>query len=107
MDWTRTTAQVARLLHSQTGLNSSFAWQGRTIDGVRTTLRREDVAMDAGLAGDYTFSLLCSSTDFAGVELPRPRLDKITVDNRVMRVLAVERDSVEATIRLHLGDVIE
>ena len=107
MDWTRTQSQVARLLHTQKGLTSSFGWQGLTIKGVRTALRREDVALDAGLAADYSFSLLCASGDFAGVELPRPRLDKITVDGSVMRVLAVEKDSVEATIRLHLGDIIE
>ena len=107
MDWTRTQPQVARLLHSQKGLTSSFEWRGLAIEGVRTALRREDVALDAGLAADYSFSLLCALGDFNGVEPPRPRLDKITVDGRVMRVLAVERDSVEATIRLHLGDVLE
>lgn len=105
MDWARTIAQVGTLLASQKGLKSSFLWQGKPCWGVRTSLRREDVATDAGLAGDYTFSLLVP----VGLvdPPPTPRLDKITVDGHVMRVLAVERDSVEATIRIHLGDVIE
>ena len=105
MDWSKTITQVGTLLASQQGLKSSFLWQGKPCWGVRTSLRREDVATDAGLAGDYTFSLLVPAGQLE--QLPRPRLDKITVDNVPMRILAVERDSVGATIRLHLGDLTE
>lgn len=96
--------QVKQLLEAQTGLHSVFDWQGASIKGVRTTLRREDVATDAGLLGYYSYSVICSALDFEGKQLPRPRLDKLTIDGKAMRVLAVERDSANACIKIHLGD---
>ncbi|MBO4513517.1 MAG: hypothetical protein J5746_12205 [Victivallales bacterium] len=107
MDWVGVIRQVHSLLENQEGLKAVFSWQGKTCHGVKTALRREDVATDAGLAGDYTFSLLCPAGQFDGVPLPRPRLDKLEVDGQQMRVLAVEQDSVKATLRLHLGSVTE
>ena len=102
--WHTIQQQVKKLLDAQNGLHSAFDWQGATIKGVRTTLRREDVATDAGLFGYYSFSVICSALDFEGKTLPRPRLDKLTIDGKAMRVLAVERDSVNACIKIHLGD---
>ncbi len=107
MNWKATIGQVGRLLLSQEGLCSSFHWQGHDCHGVRTSLHREDVATDAGLAGEYKHSLLCPASEFDGLDLPKPRLDKLVVDGKTMRVLAVETDSVKATVRIHLGDVLE
>jgi hypothetical protein len=106
MDWTRTIAQVSSLLDSQQGLKSHFTWQGKPCWGVRTTLKRDYVAMDAGLAGSYSYSLLVPADLLEGM-LPQPRVDKLTVDGIPMRVLSLEHDSVHATVRLHLGDVLE
>lgn len=104
MDWGGVQRQVSDLLGAQGSLRSAFEWRGKLRHGVRTSLRREDVNTDAGLMGAYTFSLLCAASEFSDCEPPRPRMDKLTIDGRVMRVLSVERDSVGATVRLHLGD---
>lgn len=101
--WNAVRKQVESLLTSQMGLLSTFRWREASIQGVRTTLRRDDVATDAGLAGEYSYSLLVPASQLDGLPLPQPRLDKIEVDGETMRVLAVERDSVGATIRIHLG----
>lgn len=103
-DWQGIAASVERLLNAQGALRSFFDWKGRRLHGVRATLRREDVNTSEGLAGVYAFSLLCPAAQFAGVEPPQPRMDKITVDGRTYRVLGVETDAVAATVRLHLGD---
>ena len=105
MDWGGVISQVESLLDSQGTLRSSFLWRGTPRYGVRATLRREDVNTNEGLAGVYVFSLLCAASQFSGEsDTPKPRVDKITVDGKTMRVLSVERDSVGATVRLHLGD---
>lgn len=101
--WNAVKTQVENLVASQLGLHSTFQWRGKSLSGVRTTLRRDDVATDAGLAGEYSYSLLVPASAFDDVPLPQPRIDKLTVDGIPMRVLAVERDSVGATIRIHLG----
>lgn len=106
MDWDRVHKGVERLIRSQKGLCVSFAFNGAQFWGARTSLRREDVNADAGLAEYYRFSLLCPAGQFVGVETPKPRTDKITLDGLEYRVLGVERDAVEATVRIHLGEAL-
>lgn len=104
-NWLQIASSVEKLLAKQEGIKSSFPWQGGTLYGVRTTLRREDVNSDAGLVGAYTYSLLCPYSEFNG-KLPIPRTDKLVVDGVEMRVLAVETDAVMSTVRIHLGDAL-
>lgn len=107
MDWTRISTSVERLIASQQGLVVPFTTEnGDQYWGARTTLRREDVNTDAGLADAYTFSLLCPSRQFIGHDLPRPRQDKVQVGDTEYRVLAVEQDAVAATYRIHLGEAL-
>lgn len=106
MDWDRVHNSVERLIRSQKGLCVSFAFNGTQFWGARTTLRREDVNSDAGLAEYYRFSLLCPVSQFIGRDVPQPRTDKITLDSVEYRVLGVERDAVEATLRIHLGEAL-
>lgn len=102
MDWGRIGHSAQRLMANQKGLATDFQWNGKTYWGCRSTMRREDYNSDAGLAGDYAFSLLCPYDEFAGV-LPHPRTDKVVVEGVTMRVLGVEVDSVHATVKIHLG----
>ena len=103
MDWDKIRADAAAIL-DQPGLTQTAAWSGKTIYGVRTTLKRQDVNTDAGLIGGrYQFSLLCALAQFAGA-LPEPRRDKMTIEGVSYRVLAVESDAIGATVRIHLGD---
>lgn len=106
MDWTRIGHSVERLLNNQKGLNIPFQLNGTQYWGCRTTLRREDVNTDAGLAEAYTFSILCPSSTFAGRALPKPRQDKVQVDGTEYRVLSVEQDAVHATVHLNLGEAL-
>ena len=106
MDWERIGHGVERLIASQRGLCVCFSFNGTQYWGARTSLRREDVNADAGLAEYYRFSLLCPSGQFTGRDLPQPRTDKIVLDGLEYRVLGVERDAVDATIRIHLGEAL-
>jgi len=87
---------------SQKGLVVDFTWNGKTYWGCKSVMRREDYNSDAGLAGDYSFSILCPFDEFVGAK-PQPRVDKVVVDGARMRVLSVESDAVSATLKLHLG----
>lgn len=102
MDWRRIAHSVKRLMQSQNGLATDFTWAGKTYWGCRSTMRKEVVNTSDGLAGDYAFSLLCPYDEFE-LSRPQPRTDKVVVDGRTMRVLDVETDSVNATIKIHLG----
>ena len=106
MDWFKVNASVERLLSRQTGVNVEFEFGKRALHGCRTSLRREDVNTDAGLADAYSFSLLCPASQFDGHKAPEPRTSKITLDGQEYRVLSVERDASGATVRLHLGEVL-
>ena len=53
------------ILRGQAGLYLPFGWEGKTLRGCRSTMRREDVNTDAGLAGVYAFSLLVPASEFA------------------------------------------
>ena len=106
MDWERISTSVERLLMSQKGVTVPFAYQGAQYWGTRTSLRREDVNTDAGLADAYSFSLLCPASQFIGKELPKPRQDKVELDGVEYRVLSVEQDSAKATYRLNLGEAL-
>lgn len=103
MDWGAVGASVENLLASQTGLVTSFTWGGKTYSGVRTNLKREVVALDAGLyEGGYEFSLLCGLSQFTS-GYPADRMDTISVGGKTYRVLSTDTDSIQATIRLNLG----
>lgn len=106
MDWSKVNASVERLLGRQIGVNVPFTHDGHEYHGCRTSLRREDVNTDAGLADAYSFSLLCPASQFADGGVPKPRVSKITLGGQDYRVLAVERDATLATVRLHLGEVL-
>ena len=106
MDWTRISQTVDRLLRSQAGLCVQFCWGGKSFQGCRTSLKREDVNSDEGLVvGDYRYSLLCPAAQFEGT-YPQPRLDKVPVEGEEMRVLAWEADAVHACIRIDLGGLL-
>ena len=105
MDWTKTITQVSNLLNQQTGLKTLFVWESASYWGVRTSLKREIVNTDAGLADSYVFTLLCPCSQF-GNKTIQPRQTKITIDGTEYRVLAVETDSVKSTYRLHLGEAL-
>ena len=104
MDWGRVARNVERLILSQRGLTVDYTYRGKVHTAVRTTLRREDINSDAGLVGVYSFSLLCPYSDLVGA-MPVPRTDKIVMDGTPYRVLAVEVDSAQATVRMHVGDI--
>lgn len=105
MDWTRIGHSVERLLANQPGLSVDFVWRGKSYWGCRSTLRKEIVNTDGGLAGDYSFSLLCPASEFE-LGRPQPRTDKIVIGKVEYRVLAVEADAVGSTVKLHLGDAL-
>lgn len=105
MDWDRVNIGVERLLTSQRGLCLPFKIDGVQYSGCRTSLRREDVNTDAGLADAYSFSLLCPLSQFSD-GLPKPRQSKVVLDGTEYRILAVEQDATGATCRLHLGEAL-
>lgn len=105
MDWAHIAEKTADLLKNQHGLYVPFSWNNRTYHGCRTNLRKEDVNTDEGLiVGDYKFSLLCPSAQFQN-GLPEPRMDIISIEGETMRVLAWERDAVNACVRIDLGGI--
>lgn len=121
MNWDNVKSSVEALLASQNGLITTFVWRDKTYKGVRTNLRREDVASDAGLyAGGYQFSLLCALSQFSACEspsaspspspsavcgFPADRRELLTIDGQSYRVLSTDLDSIRATVRLNLGEV--
>ena len=107
MDWERINVSVERLLSLQKGVYIPFYTEGGDqYWGCRTSLRREDVNTDAGLADSYSFSLLCPFAQFIDHDLPKPRQSKVTINGIEYRVLSVERDATEATVRLNLGEAL-
>ena len=107
MDWGKVANSVERLILAQAGVTLPWCDEhGDQFWGARTSLRREDINTDAGLADAYTFSLLCPAGQFIGKQLPEPRTSKITVSGVEYRVLAVEQDAAGATYRIHLGEAL-
>jgi len=107
MDWSflhRDTSSLARVL-SQPGLETSFLYGGTMFKGVRTALKREAVNTDAGLAGEYSFSLLCLAAQFRG-SFPEARTSTIEMDGKGFRVLSLDFDAAASTVRLNLGDIL-
>lgn len=102
-DWNKV-RQMAQGILNQNTLLTSATWRGKTIQGVRTALRREVVNSDDGLAGRYVFSLRCSTAQFTDGVYPDPRTEKITIDYKDYRVLSVEADPIQATVLINLGD---
>ena len=100
-NWDHIRKSAARLLN-QPGLTVSAVWNGRSIRGVRTTLKREIVAMDDGLAGRYSFSFRAAQEQFGDV-CPKSR-ETVKIDGKTFRILSVEYDAICATVLLNLGD---
>lgn len=106
MDWEKIAQSAERLLGRQLGVCVLFKLDGVVRRGCRTSLRREDVNTDAGLADAYSFSLLCPYSQFVGAEMPKPRTSKANVDGVEYRVLGLETDAAKATLKIHLGEVL-
>lgn len=105
--WSTIAVKVKSLLESQQGLVQNFTLSGDNAlySGTRTTLKREDWETDAGLVeGNYVFSLLCASGQFA--TLPAPRTTKVTVDGSTYRLLSIDADAIKATVKLNLGSIL-
>ena len=83
------------------GIPTSFTWNGGTYSGARSQLKAERVAADAGLAGKYDFSLLCSLAQFS-LSVPVSK-QTVTVSGTEYRILTTDTDAFEACIRLNLG----
>lgn len=103
-DWNSIRSSAARLLE-QPGLTETADWNGRAIRGVRTTLKREIVAMDDGLAGRYSFSFRVAVSAFGDQKL-KPR-QPVRLKSKTYRILSIEEDAIGATVLLNLGDETE
>lgn len=96
-------SRATRIL-AQRGLASTMLWQGATLMGTRTVLRRQDAATLAATIASYTLSIMVPASEFGKVQSqPRPLKDRVTVDGTRYLVLAIERD-VADNIRIHLGE---
>ena len=103
MNWQGVQSKVERMLNNQQGLTASFTFGASSYSGVRTNLKRSDVATDAGLyENNYVFSLLCPMSQFNG-NYPKSTVDTITLDGETYRVLSTDIDAIQASIRLNLG----
>ena len=102
MDWIRISNSAARWMLRQKGVAVVFEFRGKELVGCRTSLRKEDINTDAGLAGSYAFSLLVPAGQLD--ERPEPRTDKVTCEGVEFRVLGVETDATGGFVRIHLGD---
>ena len=100
-DWNAIRTSAARLLE-QPGLTETADWNGQAIRGVRTTLKREIVAMDDGLAGRYSFSFRVAASAF-GKQKPKAR-QTVRLEGKTYRILSIEEDAICATVLLNLGD---
>ena len=100
-NWDHIRKSAARLLN-QPGLTETAVWNGQPVPGVRTTLKREIIAADDGLAGRYSFSFRVASSAFTD-RRPKAR-ETMTLNGKTYRILSVEDDPVGATVLLNLGD---
>ncbi len=100
-DWNSIRESAARLLN-QPGLTETATWNGLSVPGVRTTLKREIVAVDDGLAGRYSFSFRVAASAFTD-KRPKSR-ETMTLNGKTYRILSVEDDPIGATVLLNLGD---
>ena len=91
----------AEALLMQPGLCTRATWNGRTVTGTRSVMKRQDAATLAGETMKYDFSLLCPASQFPGAR-PDPLRDHLEIDGFKFLVLAVESD-VAGNVRLHLG----
>lgn len=107
MDWDRIKDRAQALVANQQGLTEELDWDGQVLHGVRSTLRREAVHADAGLADSYAFSFLIPVASFGAGRYPKPRNDKVTLNGTQYRVLSVESDGAQALVRLNLGTIYQ
>ena len=91
----------ADALLMQRGLCTRAVWNGRTVTGTRSVMKRQDAATLAGEAAKYDFSLLCPASQFPGAK-PEPLRDWLEIDGVRHLALAVETD-VAGNLRIHLG----
>ena len=116
MDQVAIAARIAQVL-TQAGLAVAFtvlsdgggsgeSGDGAECTGVRTSLKRADVNLDAGLAGHYEFSLLVPWDQLSAVTL-EPRRTKIRIGAAVYRLLATDADALGTSFRLHLGGTLQ
>lgn len=113
MDSTAATAVRARIatVLTSTGLAVAFVVTNDgeadvSCTGVRTLLKRADVNLDAGLAGHYAFSLLCSAAQLAAATL-EPRRTRVAIGAATYRLLATDADALGSSYRLHLGGLMQ
>lgn len=110
MSWTDLQAGTSSLagIFASEGLAVPVIYNGATVSGIRTTVRRSDRNTDMGLlAGRYNFSVICRVQDFSQTGLPAPRTGKVWIGGTPYRVLAVSEDSISATCQLDLGDLLQ
>lgn len=101
-DWNAIRTHAQQILQMESLLTSA-TWNGVTLQGVRTELRRETVNSDDGLAGRYVFSLRVTADQFSD-GYPEPRTDKLTIDGKNYRVLSIDVDAIKASVLINLGD---
>lgn len=110
MDTAAIAERVSEIL-TQTGLAVAFSVENEgeaDVDctGARTVLKRADVNLDAGLAGHYSFSLLCPAEQLAAATL-EPRRTKVLIGLARYRLLATDADALGTSYRLHLGGTLQ
>ncbi len=73
---------------------------GTDYDAVKTTLGREIKYSDFGVQNEYRFSVLISKAAFSSL----PNVDDLaTIDSVVYRIIGMETDSTDVSIRFDLG----
>lgn len=110
MDVTAIASRVSAIL-TQTGVGTAFLVRNEgeadvSCSGARTVLRRADVNLDAGLSGQYTFSICCPAEQLAAATL-EPRRTKIAIGSAVYRLLSTDSDALGVSFRLHLGGLTQ
>lgn len=87
----------------QPGLCTRATWNGRTVTGTRSVMKRQDAATLSGDLAKYDFSLLVPASEIDRLGgVPAPLKDTIELDGTRHLVLSVEKD-VAGNVRLHLG----
>lgn len=68
--------------------------------GCKSFLKKETVNSNAGLSAKYEFSVLLPAAVLSAVPAPK---SQVTIGGIIYKVLAVDGDSIGATVKLHLG----
>lgn len=79
----------------------TVTYSGSDYDAVKTQLMKELAYSDWGVDNKYRFSVMLSVSDFVTV----PAVDdKVTISGTDYRILNTEQDSMDATLKLDLGE---